>query len=82
VNKTPGQVLIKWALQRGAITIPKSTNPDRIRENIQVFGWKLPELDFQALSSLPEQKRELDGSELFVCADGPYKSVEELWDHE
>ncbi|GLJ37269.1 hypothetical protein SUGI_0756040 [Cryptomeria japonica] len=82
VSKTPGQVLIKWALQRGTSTIPKSTNPERIKENIEVFGWDLPELEFNALSSLPDQRRELDGAELFVCPEEPYKSVEELWDYE
>lgn len=82
MNKTPGQVLIKWAVQRGTSTIPKSTNADRIRENIQVFGWGIPELEFKTLSSLPDQKRELDGAELFVCADGPYKFVGDLWDYE
>lgn len=55
LNKTPGQVLVKWALQRGTSVIPKSSNADRIKENIQVFRWDLPQEDFEALCRIPDQ---------------------------
>ena len=55
VNKSPGQVLVKWELKRGTSVIPKSSNPNRIKENIQVFGWDIPHEDFQALCSIPNQ---------------------------
>ena len=42
-------MLIKWALQRGTSVIPKSTKDERIKENIQVFGWEIPEEDFKVL---------------------------------
>ena len=32
---TPAQVLIKWGLQKGAIVIPRSSNPLRIQENVK-----------------------------------------------
>lgn len=83
LNKSPGQVLVKWALQRGTSVILKSTNPERIRENIQVFNWEIPEDDFKALSSIRDQKRVLDGEELFVNkTSGPIRSVAQIWDHE
>ncbi|KAK6943421.1 NADP-dependent oxidoreductase domain [Dillenia turbinata] len=76
LNKTPGQILVRWAIQRGTSTIPKSTNPDRIKENIQVFGWEIPPEDFKALSSIPNQERVLKGEELFVNKEaGP----SEVW---
>ncbi|CAL5420398.1 unnamed protein product [Camellia sinensis] len=34
LNRTPGQVLVRWAIQRGTSVIPKSSHPDRIKENI------------------------------------------------
>lgn len=83
LNKSPGQVLVKWALQRGTSVIPKSSNPDRIKENIKVFGWEIPEQDFEALCTISDQKRVLDGKELFVNKDtGPFRNVADLWDHE
>ncbi|KAB1993135.1 hypothetical protein ES319_D13G008000v1 [Gossypium barbadense] len=83
LSKTPGQVLVKWAIQRGTSVIPKSNNPDRIKENIKVFGWELPQEDFQALCNIPDQKRVLHGEQLFVNKNaGPLRSVADVWDHE
>lgn len=55
LNKTPGQVLLKWGLQRGTSVIPKSTNADRIKGNIQLFGWAIPQEDLEALNSIRDQ---------------------------
>jgi diketogulonate reductase-like aldo/keto reductase len=55
LNKSPGQVLVKWAIQRGTSVIPKSTNPNRIRENVAVFNWEVPQQDFKNLSNIPDQ---------------------------
>ncbi|KAH1045211.1 Aldose reductase [Glycine soja] len=83
MNKNPGQVLVKWAIQRGTSVIPKSTKPDRIMENVSVFNWELPERDFKTLSNMPDQRRVLDGEDLFVNKSaGPLRSVEDIWDHE
>ncbi|XP_022887425.1 aldose reductase [Olea europaea var. sylvestris] len=83
LNKSPGQVLVRWAIQRGTSAIPKSSNYERIKENIKVFGWEIPEEDFQALCSVPQQKRVLNGESLFVNkTDGPYTNVADIWDHE
>jgi diketogulonate reductase-like aldo/keto reductase len=40
-NKTPAQVLIRWALQHGTVPLPKSSNPARIIENAKVFDFVL-----------------------------------------
>ncbi|XP_031102611.1 aldose reductase [Ipomoea triloba] len=83
LNKTPGQVLVKWAIQRGTSTIPKSNHAHRIKENISIFDWEIPKQDFEALSSIPDQRRVLNGEDMFVNkTDGPFKSVADLWDHE
>lgn len=83
LNKSPGQVLVKWAIQRGTSTIPKSNNPERIKENVCVFKWEIPPEDFQALCSIQDQKRVLDGEDLFVNkTHGPLRSTADVWDHE
>ena len=50
-NKTAAQVMIRWAVQHGYITIPKSVHEERIIENAQVFDWSLEEDDFKAMVS-------------------------------
>ncbi|XP_021853672.1 aldose reductase [Spinacia oleracea] len=82
LKKSPAQILIRWGIQRGTSVIPKSSNSERIKENIHVFGWELPDEDFDALSTIKQQKRVMDGETLFVNKDGPFKSVDELWDFE
>ncbi|KAK7111615.1 hypothetical protein V1264_011220 [Littorina saxatilis] len=54
VGKTVGQVLIRYSVQMGYITIPKSEKPARIIENSQVFDWSIPEEEMATLNSLPE----------------------------
>ena len=39
-NKSVPQVMIRWSLQHGNVVIPKSKNPDRIKQNIDVFDFK------------------------------------------
>lgn len=41
VKKSPAQVLLRWAVQRGTKVIPKSLTPHRIEENIDVLNWTL-----------------------------------------
>lgn len=56
--------------------IVKSFNRERMRENLQVFDWKLRDEDGEKIKDIP-QNRVVKGVE-FVG----YKSVEELWDGE
>lgn len=56
-RRTPAQVLIRWSLQHGLVTIPKSAREERIRENADVFGWELAPADMAALDALDEGYR-------------------------
>jgi diketogulonate reductase-like aldo/keto reductase len=51
-NKTPAQILIRWALQHGTVVLPKSSNHDRIKENTEVFDFDISESDMQTLNTL------------------------------
>ncbi|XP_020588705.1 aldo-keto reductase family 4 member C9-like [Phalaenopsis equestris] len=80
LGKTPAQVALRWGLQAGHSVLPKSTGEARIKENIDIFGWSIPE-DLLAKFSEIEQARLSTGSFL-VHPQSVYKSVEDLWDGE
>ena len=56
-HKTPAQILIRFAIQRGIFVIPKSINGERIIENGNVFDFKLHTADMQALFAMNKDQR-------------------------
>lgn len=57
VGKTAAQVLLRWVLQKEIITIPKSTKPERIKENADIFDFSLTSGQMEELSGLDENLR-------------------------
>jgi diketogulonate reductase-like aldo/keto reductase len=55
--KSPAQVMLRWHLQQGRQVIPKSTNPARIAENIDVFDFTLSTDDLAAIDALDTAHR-------------------------
>jgi len=51
-NKSPAQVLLGWAVQRGTVALPKSVNPSRVVENASIFDFVLDEEDLAAIAKL------------------------------
>jgi diketogulonate reductase-like aldo/keto reductase len=56
-GKTPAQVMLRWGLQHGRSVIPKSTKPNRIAENINVFDFKLSAEEIAAIDGLDTGRR-------------------------
>ncbi|GMA62549.1 aldo/keto reductase [Alicyclobacillus fastidiosus] len=56
-NKTPAQVVLRWDLQHGIVTIPKSIRESRIVENAQVFDFELSREDMATIDGLNENRR-------------------------
>jgi 2,5-diketo-D-gluconate reductase A len=57
VGKTPAQVILRWHIERGNIIFPKSVQPDRVRENIDIFDFELSGEDVEAITALNRNER-------------------------
>jgi 2,5-diketo-D-gluconate reductase A len=51
-GKSVAQVILRWHIQLGNLVIPKSSNPDRLAENINVFDFELSHEDMSAVATL------------------------------
>jgi diketogulonate reductase-like aldo/keto reductase len=60
---TPGQVILRWHVQIGSLPIPKSANPQRQRENLDIFGFELTDFEVAAISGLAEADGRLFGGD-------------------
>ncbi|PHP53442.1 aldo/keto reductase [Actinomyces ruminis] len=57
LDVTPAQVIIRWHLQHGLVVIPKTTHPERMRANADVFGFKLTDAQMAAVDALDRDLR-------------------------
>jgi 2,5-diketo-D-gluconate reductase A len=53
-DRTPGQIVLRWHVQNGLVVIPKSSDPQRLAQNLDVFGFELDEGAMASLDSLDE----------------------------
>jgi diketogulonate reductase-like aldo/keto reductase len=56
-GKSPAQVAIRWSIQLGNVVIPRSGNLDRIKENIEVFGFELTDDEMASINGLDDGTR-------------------------
>jgi len=56
-GKTPAQVLLRWATQRGIAVIPKSNNQGRLQQNLEVTEFDLEKSEIDAISALDRNLR-------------------------
>jgi len=54
---TPAQVVLRWHLQLGNVVIPKSVTPERIRANVDLFGFELGDHEMRSLEALDAGER-------------------------
>ncbi|WP_202237491.1 aldo/keto reductase [Actinacidiphila reveromycinica] len=58
-DRTPGQVVLRWHTQLGVVPIPKSGDPQRQRDNLDIFGFELSEAELAAVTA--GERRRLGG---------------------
>ncbi|RAP74705.1 aldo/keto reductase [Paenibacillus montanisoli] len=56
-GRTAAQIILRWDLQNGVVTIPKSAKPERIYENADILGFELSAEDMQHLDALNRNER-------------------------
>lgn len=56
-NRSVAQLVIRWNLQKGVVTIPKSVHRDRIFENADVFDFEISEEDMRKIDALDREER-------------------------
>ncbi|WP_213990761.1 2,5-didehydrogluconate reductase DkgA [Sodalis sp. dw_96] len=65
-GKTPAQIVIRWHLDSHRVVIPKSVTPSRIKENAEVFDFKLEQSELDAIDRLDSGKRLGPNPDTFV----------------
>jgi len=59
-GKTPAQIVLRWDLEHGVVTIPKSVHAQRIRENAAVFDFALTAAEVSRIDALNQNRRSFD----------------------
>ncbi|WP_051305886.1 aldo/keto reductase [Desulfogranum mediterraneum] len=77
---SPAQVLLSWGMARETVVIPKSVNPQRLKENLAAAELLLDQDDLARIGVLDQHHRLVDGS--FWQAPGSPYTLANLWDEE
>jgi len=84
-NKSAAQICIRWQIQRGLTCVPKSANPDRLKQNFNVFDFELSDADMKTINSFNKPWRAclpkitVDGSEVPRDKDHPHYPFNEAF---
>ena len=78
-NKTAAQVLIRWAIQRGTVCIPKSVHENRIKENFDVFDFELTPEEMEKIRAMDRGTRFSDVAQILFSYE---ISSQDYWDGE
>ncbi len=69
-EKTISQIVLRWDLQMGVVTIPKSVTPSRIKENADIFDFEISKEDMDKIQQLDKGLRAgSDPNKVFPCSN-------------
>ena len=74
----PAQVILAWAVNRSTSVIPKSVNPERLKQNLESADIEFSTQEMEKMSSLDIHYRYIKGD--FWCLEGSDYTLENLWD--
>ena len=77
-GSTPAQIMLAWAVNRGTSVIPKSVNPQRLKENFEAAEIELSIDEMTQINNLDLHYRYIKGD--FWCLEGSDYTVANLWD--
>ena len=77
IGRTPAQVVLRWGMQRGTAVIPKTSRPERLRENLAACDVSLSSEQMQAISSLDRGRRFNDPGDFCERAFGTFFPIYE-----
>lgn len=76
-GRTPAQVVLRWGVQRGTAIVPKSSRPERLRENIALFDFELGNDEMTAISALNRNRRFNDPGDFCEAAFNTFMPIYE-----
>ncbi|XP_028763372.1 non-functional NADPH-dependent codeinone reductase 2-like [Neltuma alba] len=80
-NSTPAQVALRWGLSKGSSVIVKSFNEERMKENMASLDLNLDHEDMFEIEKM-EEKKIMRGEFLVNQTTSPFRTIQQLWDHE
>ncbi|KAK9715946.1 hypothetical protein RND81_06G200600 [Saponaria officinalis] len=81
LGKSPAQVALRWGIQMGHSVLPKTSSEGRLKQNLDIFDWSIPEDLFSKFSEIKQEKFVKVENYVHEKSAG-YKTLEELWDGE
>ncbi|CAK9137840.1 unnamed protein product [Ilex paraguariensis] len=79
-GKTIAQVCLRWEYEQGVVIVVKSYNKERMQQNLEIFNWELSEEESKKIGEITQNR--VHRGEEFISPNGPFKTIEELWDGE
>lgn len=74
-GKTPAQVVLRWGVQRGTAVIPKTSKPQRMRENLALFDFTLSDEEMDTISALNSNRRFNDPGDFCLAAFNTFHPI-------
>lgn len=76
-DRTPAQILLRWGVQRGTSIVPKTSNVDRLKQNLAIFDFELDDQQMKSINSLNRNRRFNDPGDFCEAAFNTFMPIYE-----